>query len=86
MLREGGDAQAAVAVLESAVPRFAGADPLWKSLFFTEYGAALLDCPSEGAAHVALAEGLTAGNQLANPNLIAAAQHQLARAAAVAAI
>ncbi len=86
MLREGGDAQAAVAVLESAVPRFAGADPLWKSLFFTEYGAALLDCPSEGAvrsAHVALAEGLTAGNQLANPNLIAAAQHQLARAAAV---
>ena len=82
LLREGGDAQASLAVLESAVPRFTRADPLWKSLFFTEYGAALLDCASDGAAQAALAEGLAAGKLLANQNLIAGAQYQLARAAA----
>ena len=83
LLREGGDAAAALAVLESAVPRFTRADPLWKSLFLTEYGAALLDCASDGAAQVALAEGLAAGQVLANPSLIAGAQYQLARAAAM---
>ena len=83
MLREGGDAQASVAVLEPAVPRFAGADPLWKSQFFTAYGAALLDCRRDGAAREALAQALAAAKLLANPNLIAAAQHQLARAAGV---
>jgi predicted ATPase/DNA-binding CsgD family transcriptional regulator len=81
LLREGGDAQAALAVLEPAVPRFAGADPLWRSLFFTEYGAALLDSSSHSAARAALADGLSAGKLLANPYLVAGAQHQLARAA-----
>jgi predicted ATPase/DNA-binding CsgD family transcriptional regulator len=82
LLREGGDAQASLALLESAVPRFTGADPLWRSLFFTEYGAALLDCTDGRAAEAALTEGLTAGKLLANPNLVATAQYQLARAAA----
>ncbi len=81
LLREGGDAQAALAVLGPAVPRFATADPLWRSLFFTEYGAALLDSSSYSSAQAALADGLAAAQLLANPYLVAAAQHQLARAA-----
>ncbi len=81
LLRERGDAMAALAVLKPAVPRFAKADPLWRSLFLTEYGAALLDSSSYGAAQAALADSLAAGQLLANPYLVAGAQHQLARAA-----
>jgi predicted ATPase/DNA-binding CsgD family transcriptional regulator len=81
LLREEGDALAALAVFEPAAPRFAGADPLWRSLFYSEYGAALLDSCNYGAAQAALAEGLAAGQLLANPYLIALAQHHLARAA-----
>ena len=81
LLRDSGDVRAALAVLGPAVPRFTGADPLWRSLFFTEYGAALLDGSNHSAAQAALADGLAAGQLLANPYLVAGAQYQLGRAA-----
>ena len=81
LLREGGDAAAAVDALEPAAPHLARADPLWRSLFFCEYGAALLDRSGHNAARAALADGLAAGKLLANPYLMALAQHHQARAA-----
>jgi len=81
LLREGGDPSASLAVLEPAIPRFAVADPLWRSLFFTEYGAALLDSSSYDGAQAVLTDSLAAGELLANPYLVALAQHHLARVA-----
>lgn len=81
LLREAGGPARASALLEPAREQFLAADPVWRSLYFTEYGKAQLATSPGPDAEASLRIGLDAAQKIGNPLLSADALQGLACAA-----
>ncbi|MDX6199083.1 MAG: hypothetical protein QOJ79_2234 [Actinomycetota bacterium] len=77
LLREDGAAADAVTALAPVADRFLVADPLWRSLFCTAYGRALVEATAGAEGGTWLRTALEAADEIGNPGLRADAHQGL---------